>query len=55
MLVAAFTWRRATGQGAVACISGGLATILGLSIAEWSLLAFSTMAIAMLTAMLRKA
>jgi SSS family solute:Na+ symporter/sodium/proline symporter len=30
VLIAAFVWRRATSQGAVACIGGGLTTILGL-------------------------
>lgn len=32
VLVAAFLWRRATPQGGVACIAGGLGTILGLAL-----------------------
>lgn len=34
VLVAAFLWRRVTPQGGVACIAGGLATILGLAVLD---------------------
>ncbi len=34
VLIAAFVWPRATSAGAVACIAGGLGTILGLSISS---------------------
>jgi SSS family solute:Na+ symporter len=34
VLIAAFFWPRATSEGAVACIAGGLVTILGLSISS---------------------
>jgi len=38
VLVAAFAWKRVTPQGAVACLTGGLATIIGfVGMARWGL------------------
>ncbi|MFT5142679.1 MAG: SSS family solute:Na+ symporter [Rhodothermales bacterium] len=42
VLIAAFTWPRATAQGAVACIGGGLATIVGLVVGSRLGMDFST-------------